>query len=61
MIVILTKPYKIGSKTHPVGYKISIESNTAKQMIRSGKAKKPGVIYKVKKRIRKAVKKKLNK
>lgn len=61
MIVILTKPYDIGIRIYPKGTEIDLESNTAKRKIKNGSAKKPGVIYKVKKRIRKTVKRKLNK
>lgn len=61
MIVILTKPYDIGVRIYPKGTEIDLESNTAKRMLRSGRAKKPGVIYKVRKRIRRTGKKKLNK
>jgi len=58
MNVILTKPYKIGSKIHPKGKEIDLESNTAKRMILNKLAKKPGFVYETKKRIKKQLNKK---
>lgn len=49
MIVILTKPYKIGSKIHPKGTEIDLESNTAKRLMKKREAKKPSVVFKAKK------------
>lgn len=57
MILILLKPYKIGSKTHPKWTEISFESNTAKRMIRQKKARKPTALDKVRQRIRKQLNK----
>ena len=48
MNIILTKPYKIGSRTHPKGSIIDIESNTAKRMIKNKEAKEPNFFQKKK-------------
>ena len=57
MVVILTKPYKIGSRIHKIGTEIDLESNTAKRMIKKLEAKRPGVFFKAKKIVKRKIKK----
>jgi len=50
MILILTQPMKIGRKTWPKGKEVDFEANTAKRLIQEKKARKPGILNKLKRK-----------